>query len=408
MTGVIALQILIWFFLAAFTVWTLGPVVGFFWKRQQIGIDVYAEPPLARPYPEDADGLRRYQELLDLGYAPAGSTYEHARFFTPLHWRWRSRGLRWLASPDGRTFVHLHRIVDEEPVRFGAVTVFEGGGTWHTACPGVQGEMPEIPGHGRADLIGVGTGELLEKHAAFVEAFARDNAVAAKSVGLAEVAQASLTYSRVALPRMKLGGLAALPVSMWALAVVPAVTSFARSGRARVVALAMAAFMALFYLAIRHGALGLAKIYTARRSHTRAFALERTAVAADGTIAVGRYERWLRVLAVVGALDVIARLVVVAARAAQDQGLGTAQLVFAGAVAVMCVMGLRELVARVKGRVASVGVKQTSVMAWSTWSTAAIIFTVCFKNVTKVHIGWLLAAFALSVLARELEKRGRM
>jgi hypothetical protein len=43
---------------------------------------------------------------------------------------------RWLGAPDRRTFVELHRIILDEPVRFGAVTLVEGGGMVRTTCPG--------------------------------------------------------------------------------------------------------------------------------------------------------------------------------------------------------------------------------------------------------------------------------
>jgi hypothetical protein len=293
-------------------------------------------------------------------------------------------------------------------MRMGAVTHFEGGGSWRTACPGVLGGVPPVPGHGRADLLSVGPGELLERHAAYVDAFARENGVAPKGVTLAELAQVNATYERAALPKMGMGQMASLPISMGAICLFLGGLALVRSGEARIGALGGAVFMGLFYLVIRHGVLNIARGHVARHMHTRAFQLEQTAVAADGTIATGRYERWLRLLAVVAALDVAARLVVIAWKIVQNFPFsGGGAFVFAALIVALNVIVLRELVARAKGRVVTLGAKPSSVGAWSSWSTAALLFSVGVRTMPHVLMGWLVVVFVLSVLGRALEKRGR-
>ncbi|HUL91529.1 MAG TPA: hypothetical protein VLV56_04190, partial [Burkholderiales bacterium] len=96
----------------------------------------------------------------------------------------------------------------------------------------------------------------------------------------------------------------------------------AKGGRARIVELGGAIVMGIVYLVIRYGALHLTHGYAVRRMHTRAYELEQTSVAPDGTIVAGRFERWLRVLAMVAAADMLVRLAIIAVKSAANIGPG--------------------------------------------------------------------------------------
>ena len=392
------------------TIWILGPSVGFLWKGPQLEVDVHPEAMLAKPYPEDADGLRRYHEFIELGMEPLGSTWEHARFFTPIHWRWRSlQGLRWLVSPDARTFVHLNRLVEDEPVRFGAVTVFEGGGTWHTSYPGVAGELPRVEGHGHLSVRCVGPAGLLEKHAEHVEAFGREHGLTVKAATLQELAAASLAYERAVLPKMGLAGLMALPLGTFGLSFAMSAPMLARGGTSRVVGLGTIIFMGLFYAVLRHGALHLMRSHTARRMHTRAFDLEQTAVTPDGTIVAGRYERWVRAIAVLGAGDAAVKLAILASKSPAIVRMRTGPIFMCALLAILSALTLRELVARTRGRtVRMYGKQKRKTDVWFGWAFLGFLYSATSRHAnTTPYLIWLGAVVALAFVAWQLEKHGR-
>jgi hypothetical protein len=193
-----------WILALVVALWILGPIVGFFVARSPLEVDVHPEPPLARPYAEDTDGVRRYQALVDLGFRPIGWTSQHGRFPSPVHWAWRElQGERWLASPDDRTFVSLSRVEEDEPVRFGALTLFEGGGSWSTQSRGgATPKLERFEDHGRDELRGVSLEELLATHAVRAAEFSRARGRAIKEATLPEVAAASLAHSRARLAAM--------------------------------------------------------------------------------------------------------------------------------------------------------------------------------------------------------------
>jgi hypothetical protein len=295
-----------WTLALGLTIWILGPAVAILLGRRRIDVDVHPEPALSRPYPEDADGLRRYDEFVELGFRPIGWTSEHARFLTPLNWNWRSiQGARWLASPDNSTFVSLYRVVEDEPVRFCATTLLDGDGSWGTMYPGAAVDLKQHGNHGRVEVRSVGPAELLARHGEHVESFRRERGLGIRSGTLDDVAAASLAYTRAHFATQSTSQLLAMPLGLFAMPAAflyySAVTS--AGGKMRLVHLGGVVFMALFYAVMRYGLLKLTMGHAARHSHTRAFDLAQTAVAPDGTITPGRHERWLRALAVVAAID---------------------------------------------------------------------------------------------------------
>jgi hypothetical protein len=405
------LQVALGIVAVAMAIWILGPVVAFFLGRQRFDVDVYAEPPLARPYPEDEDGSRAYRAFVDLGFQPVGWTSEHARFFSPLHWRWRSvQGARWLASPDGRTFVDLYRVVEDEPVRMAATTLFEGGGSWSTHYPGSGLETPPIGNHGRVEVRGVGPAALLEKHAEHVESFRRERGLVIKAATLAEVAAASLEHSRAQLAKMKLGGVAGLPLVGFALPSVLMLAAPTHGDRARLFSLAGVLFMGLVYAAMRHGMLKLTMAYGARRTHTRAFDLEQTAVAPDGTIVQGRYERWVRAIAVVALVDVASWSVGLTLKFSKVLARGAEAMLFGAVFVAVSVLLGSWLVRRVQGRAPRAprqGRPDLSSL-WFQWVVLSeVVGARAFSFSPSVEIIKVLLVGGLSVLAWQLEKRGR-
>lgn len=411
--GVVVLQLVLGAIALALAIWLLGPVVGFFVCKQRLEVDVHPGELLARPYPEDTDGLRRYDQWVALGFRPVGWTEEHARFFSPLHWHWRSaQGCRYLVSQDGRTYGSLYRIVDDEPVRFSAVTLFEDGGSVSTVYPGAGVDMKPDAKFGYAEERGVEPAELLERHAAHVERHQQQRAVAIKAGTLAEVAESVLAMSRQVVTKQKLGGLAALPLGFYlpALFMVPVA---ARGGRGGITALGGLIFMSLVAAAFRM--ILVKPTSAARHSHTREFDLEQTAVATDGTITVGRYEPWLRRLAVLAAADMVVRLAVLAWKVTTRLTSATPidgpalTLILAGLVAFICVMALRNFVARASGRMrepAGKAGKPTDL--WSSWGTAAMVCFLLTRNAyTAPYFAWAGVTMALAGLGWWLEKNGR-
>jgi hypothetical protein len=412
--GVLLVQLVLGAIALALAVWLLGPVVGFFVCEQRLEVDVHPGEMLARPYPEDEDGLRRYHQLVELGFRPVGWTEEHARFFSPLHWHWRSaQGCRYLVSQDGRTWTSLYRIVDDEPVRFSAVTYFEDGGCVSTVCPGAGVDQKPDGKFRYSEERGIQPAELLERHAAYVERHQQERGVAVKAGTLAEVAESVLDMSRQVVTKQKLGSAAAIPLGLFlpSLFLLPYV---ARGGRGGIGALGGVIFMGLMAAALRM--VIVKPSHAARHSHTREFDLEQTAVAADGTITVGRYEPWLRRLAVLAAADMVVRLAVLAWKlttrlsSATLSDSRTMSLVLAGLIASICVMSLRNFVARASGRMRQTkdGKAGQPADLWSSWSTAAMVCFLLTKNAfTAPYVTWWLGAMALGGLGWWLEKNGR-
>jgi hypothetical protein len=404
----------LWIVAVGLTIWILGPVVGFFLGRRRLEVDVHPESLIARPYPEDADGLRRYEQFIALGFRPVGWTSQHARFFTPLHWRWRSvQGARWLVSPDKRTFACIYRVVADEPARFGAVTLLDSEGSWETYYPGAGLEPERFGNRGRSEVQGVEPAELLAKHAEYVETFGRERGLRVRPATLAEVADATLIYARAYLAKQ--GTAAALLAVPLGLFVLPAASSFAAlvrgSERARLHGAIGVIGAALFYCLFRYGLLRLTQRSAARRTHTRAFALEQAPVAVDGVIIPGSYERWVRGIAILGAADMLARLVLIGSKTSAILALGTSAIVISGLMAVVSGFMVWGFVCRFQGREVRKGGRSTARSQgslWSTWGFLAWWMSTSAKHAFEgLGLGWLGAVVALAFLGWWLEKRGR-
>lgn len=146
-------------------------------------------PGRAEPRVGDADHRRRFEQFIELGFRPIGTTQEDCWFVSPFDWHKRF-GVSWMGAPDGRTLASFHRLTDEEPIRFGAVTVLEGGGLVRTTCPGTDGQIPVLEGYHRIELRGVEPAELLARHREEVAAVRRRSGRAAVSATLREAASA--------------------------------------------------------------------------------------------------------------------------------------------------------------------------------------------------------------------------
>ena len=131
---------------------------------------------------------------------------ETSWFNTPLRWQRQSlQGARWLASADRRTFVALHRIVLDEPVRFGAVTLVEGGGMIQTACPGV-GLSGDLGLRSRRNEVqNVDAVDLLRRHRNNVEDFCRERDLVVREATLRDVATEETACTRLTLKGQKVG-----------------------------------------------------------------------------------------------------------------------------------------------------------------------------------------------------------
>ncbi len=132
------------------------------------------------PRGDDPDYERRYRQFEALGFRPVGTTRETAWFMFPFHWRWRSRGSRWMRNDDGTMLVSFHRLIADEPLHFGALTLTSGEGLVRTTCPGAGVDSyPEV-NFGRFELRNVEPAELVEEHQRNVDAFCREQGLASK------------------------------------------------------------------------------------------------------------------------------------------------------------------------------------------------------------------------------------
>jgi hypothetical protein len=405
MVGGLVLEGLLWAVAAAMAVWVVGPTVAILLGRRRIDVDVYPEPPLAKPYPEDADGLRRYEAFLELGFRPIGWTSEHARFLTPLHWRWRSReGCRWLAAPDGCTFACIYRVRSDEPVRFGAMTLLDGDGSWATYYPGVGLKAGPVGNRGRGEVQGVEPAGLLEAHAKNVERFRGERGLAPRRGTLADVAAASLAFTRAHFaPRSQSTGTSSLALGLFALPVAMLAPRLVSANeRARIFLAGAFIFLGLLYAALRASI--LRSSVHARHTHTREFAREQAGEPpADRTITAGRYERWVRGLAVVVVLDMVARLAFIAWKSVVIVKAGAIAIFFIALIVYLCVLNLRCFVPR------SVGRARTSPPNdfWFNWALVAWMFNLASRSgYDTPHVAWLIGVCALAFLGRRLEKAG--
>jgi hypothetical protein len=240
-------QILLWLLAAAATFWILGPLLMYALGKSTYAMHVSDSPADAEPDGRDKKYQDRYRQFVALGFRPVGKTVEHARFFTPLHWRWRSDGTRWLASADGKTFVGFHRIAGGNPLRTYVQSTFEQGGLIQTASLGVPMKI-DPGGNYKYDAVGAAEPEeLLGMHTRRLEAFARERKLTVKAATMREIAAAAEAYTRVVLPKLQRGSSGMLVISLFLIPVVMAFRFNTRgSGTAWMLPLAICAAAALF------------------------------------------------------------------------------------------------------------------------------------------------------------------
>jgi hypothetical protein len=247
-------QVLLWLVAAAAAVWILGPVVMYALGKSTFEVDVSVNPADAEPDGRDKKYESRFAQFRALGFRPAGRLVERSNYFTPMNWRWRSGGSRYIASPDGKTFVFFFRIGGGGPLRMTACSIFEQGGLIETASPGVQMKF-DLDGNYKYDAVGdAEPEELLGMHARRVEAFTTQRKLTVKSATMREISAESESYSRIVLPKLKRGASASIPLGIFVLPALTMIPLLARGSSAArmapVVLCACAAFYALMRWAV--------------------------------------------------------------------------------------------------------------------------------------------------------------
>jgi hypothetical protein len=185
--------------------WMLIPLLMASIGWRPVRVTVIEDPHSVEPGSGDPSYRLRFSQLLAAGFRPLGMTMETCWFNTPLRWQRQSlQGERWLASADRRTFVELHRIVLDEPVRFGAVTLLEGGGMVQTACPGAGLSGDVGPRYRRAEVQNVDAVDLLGRHRKNVEDFCRERDLVVREATLRELAAEDTTCTRLTIKGQKI------------------------------------------------------------------------------------------------------------------------------------------------------------------------------------------------------------
>jgi hypothetical protein len=394
----------------ALTIVILGPAVGVLLRKGHLEIEVDGNAARAEPRLDDQDGQHRYRQFLDLGFRPFGWTRKHARFLTPLHWRWSAyEGTRWLASADDRTFVSFYRLVRDEPLRIGLMTSFEGGGAWLTSSPGAGIDDPADGNYGRAEERGVDAPELLARHEHHVEVFRAQRGLAIRQATMADVGAESLALEHALKALEKGRSLLAMPLGLFAMPAAVCLVMMAQGPARRAMGL-----LGILYAAALYG-LMLALLHvvhprTARRTHTRAFHLEQTSVARDGAIVPGRHERWLRALAVVAAADFASHGFLILWRAPQILARGRSATFMAGMYAAVAGLFVYIFVLRASGRVHRRKPIDGSDLTfnWILWVMFALILgDTATASLTSIRFPHAVAVLVLGALGWWLEKTSR-
>jgi hypothetical protein len=200
----------LWAVAGVAAVWVIGPLFLFLTPLRTYETDVREDARETEPRGKEPEYDRRVAELKAAGFEPIGKTVEHIRFFTPLHWRWRSHGARWFASPDRKVYVEIHRLAAGHPQRMSANTVFDGGGllATSTAPTGMGGEIGER--YRRVEIGAEGVDELVRAHQLHVADFSRDAGLRAKAGTLAEVAAETCAITAPFISRGRFAGLYAV------------------------------------------------------------------------------------------------------------------------------------------------------------------------------------------------------
>jgi hypothetical protein len=166
----------------AAAIWIVVPAVAYSMGWTTLRSRAVRDRAAVEPKGADPDYERRYRQFEALGFQPVGTSRETCWFINNHKWYWKSRGTRWMTMPDGKMLVSFHRMLGDEPVRFGVVTVFERGGLVRTTCPGA-GATHDSDTYLRVEFPSIEPEDLIAKHKEHVEAFSRrrGRAVAAAS-----------------------------------------------------------------------------------------------------------------------------------------------------------------------------------------------------------------------------------
>jgi hypothetical protein len=417
MWGSPVVSVVLWAVAVAAAVWILVPAIAFAIGAGGVQTEVLPEVGPPGLHDENSAFAPRLRELAALGFRAAGQTRERGRFISPVHWGWQAyEPEQWLASPDGRSYAKLYRLVRDEPMRISFVSLFDGGGIVRTSCPGPGGNDLIYPNYRRISLRGVDAAALLAAHEEHVEAFARERGVAVKIATVPEFAAAENAAEHPIMRKMGAAGYAFLltaltPAVLWVQALRSAGAS---SSLTALVTCAHAGFYAL----VRWLVLGPILRQNARRSHTESRPEESrfdqpTDVAPDGTIlATGKNERRLRVLAAVAALLTCVWPVALAMKlpaAARHGGFAIVRpLVFIAA----SVLVIADLVARARGKILGRKyVPRHPGGVWIGFFVSGVLFAIALKwgkgPLRHIVLVVYLASMLISIAGERLEKHRR-
>ncbi len=223
-------QVLLWIAAVLATIWIMAPSVMIALGRRRFDVDVSENPLDAEPRGDDPVYEDRFRQLAAQGYRAVGKTVERAQFFSPLHWRWRGNGSRYMAAPDGKTFVSFYRVAGANPLKTDGRDDFRWwrhGRDQHTAGRSLAPPPSTAPtattaGPSVSDMDPI---DLLAAHAKRVDAFSRKRGLSVQAATLREVAKESLELGRRVTARQNIVGF----VMLAGLFLVPVVEMLASS-----------------------------------------------------------------------------------------------------------------------------------------------------------------------------------
>ena len=294
--------VVLWVVAVAATIWIVVPAIAFALRvgggvRTEV-VEAVGPPPVAG---RDHAFEQQWRDLEALGYRAAARTIQHGWFTSPTFWHWRQfETTRWLVSPDGRTYANLYRLVRDEPARIAFVTSFDDGGLVRTECPGGATKKAVLPNFWRTDLHGLDAGHLLLEHQQLVDEFERERATRARAATTAEITAAIDAAEAPAVRDRAKGAYFLFWMFAPAALFLPLLWHFQGSGSAEV-ALGICT-MAGISASLRWFILGPLTRQEARAAHESNRAHLQYAAAdvdADGNILARKYERLLRVAAIV-------------------------------------------------------------------------------------------------------------
>jgi hypothetical protein len=192
----------------AATVLAWPPVVMFTFGLWWMYSDIFEGPAYAQPGKDDPDYARRFGQFEALSFRPVGMTREVGWFISPLTWLRRSlQGTRWMRTADGLMLATFHRLHRSEPVRFGVMTLNNGGGLVRTTSPGKGRPVAPTSKYARFE-VGLEPAELVARHRENVETFCRERGLVSVPATFREAAAAALALDRLATKGRPRGGVA--------------------------------------------------------------------------------------------------------------------------------------------------------------------------------------------------------